>query len=275
MIYLSSSMLWDDPMADVLRSAAELGYQGVEVWAEQWRQQEPHVNDAADVRRIAAELGLGLSVHASSWDLNMCALNAGIRAQSRVELAGSLNLAHELGATVLVVHPGRVTISAEDLPRHWEWLIDAVAWLDRHAGGTGVTVAIEQMERIPREFVVTPEDMQRLHAGVGSPTLGTTFDLAHVPAELDVLTYWRNLPNVVHLHLSDALDNRLHLPLGEGNRGLPEALRVIWPEFHGAITIEGYERRGQRGLATRNKRVYDEWLAARALPATAGTPAVA
>lgn len=255
-VYLSSSLLWDEPMVEVFRVAAELGYGGVEVWAEQWRQGD---NDPAEVNRVRAELGLGCSVHASSWDLNLCALNSGIRAQSRAELAASIDLAATLGAPIVVVHPGRVSISSVDLPRHWAWLIEGIAELGAHAARAGITLGIESMERIRREFIVTPADLWRLHAGIAADNVGTTFDLAHVPPEFSVLDFWREMPKVVHVHLSDASGERLHLPLGSGDRGVRAALEVIWAEFEGAIAIEGYERHGRRGLATENKRVYDAW----------------
>ncbi|HLE78046.1 MAG TPA: hypothetical protein VJA65_06525, partial [bacterium] len=66
-VLLSAPLLWAHPTTEILDVAHDLGYDGVELWAYQLLREES--DPAALAARIRA-LGLAVTVHALSWDLN-------------------------------------------------------------------------------------------------------------------------------------------------------------------------------------------------------------
>ncbi|MBO8141603.1 MAG: sugar phosphate isomerase/epimerase [Firmicutes bacterium] len=253
-VALSSTQLWHFRLADVLRMAADLGYNGVEVWAEHvWQR----ADDPEAVRRLAESLGLSLTVHAASWDLNLAAINRGIREQSCREVERSMDLAAQLGAGLVTVHPGRASFTMENIDQHWAWLVESLRRLAAVAAERGVRLAVENMEPIRKEFINWPTDVNRLLDEVGDPRVGCTYDIAHVALERSAVECFQQLDRVVLVHLSDADGTALHRPLGRGTIDLPAIVRFLRNHYDGWIVLEGYWAKPNDWLAWWNKAVFD------------------
>lgn len=83
MLYVSSTLMWAYPVEAAILIARQYGFRGMEVWAEHvWF----HQSEARELRDAAKRAGLKLTLHAASWDLNLCSLNRGIRQQSIREI---------------------------------------------------------------------------------------------------------------------------------------------------------------------------------------------
>lgn len=234
-MYLSSTLCWSDEVDEVIRLANQLGFAGVEVWAEQvWQ----HGTDESVIVKASARYKQKLTLHAASWDLNLCALNKQVRQQSIHEIEQSIGLASRIGALNVTVHPGRQTLSGlSDL--HWKWLVESFSFLAERAEQLGVTLSIELMEHIPKEFITTPDTINHLLSEL-SPLVMTTFDIAHVPLNEDILDYFKRINRVSKIHCSDSVAGRYHVPLGKGN--LP--LHLIWPVLETAdvpVVLEGFD----------------------------------
>src|SRR5690625_19131 len=172
MVYCSSPQLWAYRIPDVLRAAADMGYTGVEVWVQQaWlRDDSPQA-----IRAVAEETGMALTAHAVSWDVNITALHEPIRRQGLAEVRHSIAFAAECGADVITVHPGRLNASKADLPLHWELQVAAFQELGQVAAEHGIRIGIELMEPIPKEFIIHPDDVNRLVRDVNLDHVGVTF----------------------------------------------------------------------------------------------------
>lgn len=108
MLYVSSTLMWAYPVEAAILIARQYGFAGMEVWAEHvWF----HQSHPREIQQAARRVGMKLTLHAASWDLNLCSLNSGIRKQSVEEIKRSLALAGEIGAKSVTIHPGRVTLT--------------------------------------------------------------------------------------------------------------------------------------------------------------------
>jgi sugar phosphate isomerase/epimerase len=122
----------------------------------------------------------------------------------------------------------------------WTYLTDGVAGLCRRAAALGVRVAFEPE---PGMFVESLEQWARLRAAVGSPELGLTLDVGHVPCTEPITpaeairTHGTELLNV---HLDDVRGGvHDHLQIGEGEidwRATLAALRSA--RFEGVASVE-------------------------------------
>jgi len=256
-IFLSSPLLFAYPMEEVFKIAQGLGYEGVEVWHFQLLKSE---EDPAKLRKLARELGLSLSVHALSWDLNFTSKLERVRKASLEMLEESIALAEALGANPVVFHPGRITIPGDSAEDYWELLASGVHRLCEFGHPKGIDLALEIMEHIPKEFFINPEDSKRILEAVSMPNLGITFDAAHVPLEKDPLAFLKEVEGVRQIHISDLTPEKRHIALGTGVRDFQSLVKYIQENLQVDIAIEGMEYKNDTWLASHNKREMDRML---------------
>jgi len=257
-ICLSSPLLFAYPMAEVFKIAQSLGYEGVEVWHFQLLKSE---DDPAELRKLARELGLTLSVHALSWDLNFTSKLEMVREASLGMLEESIALAEALEANPVVFHPGRITIPGDSAEDYWELLVSGVRRLCEFGRSKGIDLALEIMEHIPKEFFINAEDSKRILEEVSMPNLGITFDAAHVPLDQDPLAFLKEVEGVRHIHISDLTPGKRHIALGTGVRDFQPLVEYIQDKLRVDVAIEGMEYKKDTWLASHNKRVMDRMLA--------------
>jgi sugar phosphate isomerase/epimerase len=257
-VYASSVLLYAYRLEESFKIARDLGYDGVEVWHYHLRQTG---ESPAALGRLARQLDLSLSVHALSWDLNFTSMLPESREASLRLLETSIDVGAELEAGPVVVHPGRITAPGDTAEAYWPLLVEGVARLARHAAGRGLTVSLELMEHIPREFFILPKDTERLIQEVNAPNLSITFDAAHVPWQEEPLAYLKRMSGVRHVHLSDANERQFHLALGQGKRDFKPLIAYLRDQLDVPVAIEGrieFER--STGLAAQNKAMFDNLL---------------
>ena len=258
-VLLSAPVMWAHPPEEIIAVAHDLGYDGVELW-------DYHLvemgSDPAAVAARAREQGMALTLHAMSWDLNPTSRLDAVRAASLEALHHSIAVAARLGAGLVVMHPGRVTMPYDDAERYWAVLVAGVRELAAHAAQRGLRLGVEHMEPRQGEYVVTADEANRLVHAVDRDNVGTTLDVAHIPWGTDEAAFIAALERVVHVHLSDADEARLHLPLGEGSRNLVRALGALG-RYDGGIAVEGHSMGSGVELARWNKAQFEElWRAA-------------
>ncbi len=217
---------------DAFRLAAEAGFDGVEVMVTSDRD----THDPGAIRALSERFGMPvLSIHAPV--LVLTAFVYGL--DPRVKLERSIQLAKQVGATTVVVHP----------PFRWQVLAArrfeaSVRELEaRH----GVTVAVENM------FPVTVRGRDReAYAPSWNPgelaVDALTLDFSHAAlagvSALDLAQQWGN--RLRHVHLCDGSstepNDRVfdeHLLPGRGAQPVAEVLRLLAERaFDGAIVAE-------------------------------------
>jgi len=235
-LYMASSLAWGYPADESIRIAKAHGLDGVEIWAEHVFY---HQTEAEKIAEAAKELGIELTLHASSWDLNICSMNQGILKQSVREIESSIDLACKLGAKDVTLHPGRLTAGVFDAKQHEARLVDSLSMLDAYAWKRGITLSIELMEPVAKEFITKPEAMNRVLAQLPGRVC-TTFDIAHVPLDRSPLRDLYQLKQTSKIHLSDSSVHTYHLPLGQGEIHLEPVLKHL-ELLELPVVLEGYE----------------------------------
>ncbi len=236
----ATRLVWKPGVLGALDVIAKHGFGASEVWAQHlW---ESQVGPEA-VAKHAQELGLTLSLHAPSYDLNSLSSNIEIRGLSRRQVLASLETAARMGASIVVVHPGHVSSSTDDVEEYWLRLQEFLEELHIAATQHGVRVAIEAMEKKKLQFVTNLAALQRLGAMLGkySGQIGIALDIAHAHGQGDssVLNYIAQTPQLVHAHLSDSSNSKTHALLGDGEMDLKKIIPALLTKFNGLIAIEG------------------------------------
>jgi sugar phosphate isomerase/epimerase len=212
-IAMSSVCLWGTELSEVIHFAGSTGFDGLEVWIEQLGPRP----DAALVRRLAEDHGLSLFAHAASWDLNPCSHNKALRNTSLNETKRSIDLACGLEAKNITVHPGRMGSPVFDKAFYLGLMTESLVEICRHASEAGMTVSLELMEKIRREFVTTPEVMNKLLNAVSPLTCAVTLDSAHLDSAEMFLEYFSALPLTDKIHLSNRQGDTYHTPVFSGD----------------------------------------------------------
>lgn len=235
-LYASSTLMWGKGIREIGQLANEFKLDGIELWAEQaWF---CHMS-TREIVQVSRHYGLGVTVHAASWDLNICSLNERTRRKSLEEIYRSIDFAAAIQATDVTIHPGRRTLSNEWTRWHEEVLNQSLDQLEEVANDYGITLSIELMEEINKEFITTADALNRL-IDHRSEAIQTTFDAAHISLDKDVHQVFTRLHRVNKIHLSDSTATQYHVPLGEGEIELKRFLEQIMKKDFITV-LEGYD----------------------------------
>jgi sugar phosphate isomerase/epimerase len=234
---ISTTVLREHRLSFALEKIALAGYGSAEIWP--W-QLEKFPEPIHELRALLVKLELTLSLHAFTGELNPLALDAYESRQARRRIAASFQLAAELGAILVVVHPGQRDGESDPEEHAWERLTDWVHELDELARLYNLSVGVELMERKHREFFMLPADAKRLISR-GYQNIGITADLAHLYTHGSPLNLLGQLRTdwISHVHLSDSAPQSIHLPLGTGQMNIGELLHALEDDYDGLVSIEG------------------------------------
>ncbi len=233
----SSWFFQEYSVVEALEHIRDAGFSVAEIWMEHlWNSGE----SPEHIAEYARKSGLELTLHSASYDVNITSTNTGIRKESLRQVEQSIVTAKRLGVQTVVVHPGRLTSSKEDVDSCWPRLEEAFSLIDRWACRENVMVGIEAMEKRPKEIYMLPEHIERM-MGMGLSKLGVTLDIAHTFTHGKPVEYIQQLRKdwIVHAHLSDGSRKVTHLPLGQGEIDLPAALQALQQLYNGRVVIEG------------------------------------
>jgi sugar phosphate isomerase/epimerase len=238
----ATRLLWQAGVLGALEHIQQAGFSAAEIWASHLSETQVA---AKEVKTHAEGLGLRLSLHAPSYDLNPLSSNPEVRSLSRRLVLDSLEVAAQLGAKTVVVHPGALSSSTDNPEDYWGRLEEYAVQLDAKAAHLGLMVAIEAMEKKKLQFVTSIPSLERLAAlleAVGANHVGLCLDVAHAGTIGDPLDFLVRVPRVVHAHLSDTSEEKTHALLGEGRLDLPKLIPVLLEKLEntdGLIAIEG------------------------------------
>lgn len=233
---LSTASVYPEGAAAAFEMAAELGYDGVEVmvWA------DPISQSAGALRALADHHGLDIvSIHAPTLLLTQRVLSA----DPWGKIDGSIELAQQVGAPTVVLHP----------PFRWQQayargFADGVAEREHESG---ITLAVENM--FPWAARGRQVQAYLPHWDpVPQPYDHVTIDLSHTAtARSDAMQMVLDLGDrLSHIHLADGMLTTLkddHLVPGRGTQPCAEVLQHLTTSgFSGAVVLEvGTRRRPQ------------------------------
>jgi D-psicose/D-tagatose/L-ribulose 3-epimerase len=221
----------DDALVDRM---ASLGCDHFEIGGESMM--DPGAIDTIALRRRLSDAGMSASVCGIfTPQLDLSSLEAGIRRAGLDYLGRCVDVAHAIGASVVVgafcgVGGTHVPSEAERtarVGRAAETLHEAGA----HAADAGVRLGIEALNRYENNLINTIAQSERIVDLAGHPNVGFHLDLFHANIEESDLGAAIRLagPRLVHCHAVDT------------NRAAPGSAHMPWPGIVGALRDIGYE----------------------------------
>jgi len=249
---ISSLLFVNQTIDEAVRTSAELGASWFEIifdiphFPPEWDQRE-----LKHIREILESYGLGVSVHASFWDVNPISHLRELREISLRRVKTSIDVCSELGGKITVVHFGRCSIPEvralrERAKKNFSEFFRECAYYARERG---VRVALENPGRDPRSYPGTFEEIESVIRE--NEGMGMTFDIGHANLFFrrrgeratgrriaDQIRKMRDI--IIHFHLHDNLGrNDDHLPPGKGKIAFKPVLRSIREiGYSGAVILE-------------------------------------
>lgn len=223
---------------EALQKISETGFSAAEVWMEHILKTD---EDPVDIADYAHSLEMTLTLHSTSYDINLTSINEGIRKESLRQAELAVEIADKLKAEVLVIHPGRLSASRCSLETYWMDLEDAFKKINGWAERADLKVGIEAMEKKTNEVYILPDHVKRMLSR-GWSNIGLTLDIAHTYTVMRPEDYIKQIDPewIFHVHLSDGDENHTHLPLGKGKIDIDSALESLKEVYDGIVAIEGY-----------------------------------
>jgi sugar phosphate isomerase/epimerase len=185
------------PIEPALEKVAAAGYAGLDISAT-WRD---HLDPALFPRearetfkRESERLGLHIEACVTHLPLVQAVWNS-----QPINLPGAVDLASELGAKVVTVHPG----GAEDVDAAWRTAVDALREACAYAERQGIVIATDAVWL--GTILDSPEKVVQLIEDVDSPILKHNFDPCYLNVcgidPVDALPILA--PHIAHVHVKD------------------------------------------------------------------------
>jgi sugar phosphate isomerase/epimerase len=255
-IATSSHILSLYPIHEAIDILGKVGYDAIEIWAEELDIQMKHKRTSLGKVRSALKRNRMVGViHAPLYDphskgkekYNLCSKDEAVRERSIKAHLHALDIAKKFGFHVMTVHPGHTDREGERANgRYWELQIDAFKRIAGHARKCGVRIGIEPMESRPREFITEPRHIDRILRAVKLANLGVTFDLVHTythgeraPIEFIDRMHKRH---IFHVHISGHDRKKTHVPFFMTrihHHYFDRVMAAVIKDYKGIISIEG------------------------------------
>jgi len=216
---------------DRLPRIREQGFDGIEIPLF-----DPAGFPAAEIRQGLAAQGLECTVCSIIPEgRSLVSEDAGVRKRTRQHLRDTIQAAADVGAQLVDgplycpvgYLPGRRRTRDE-----WLWAVEGYQSVAEALEASGVTLAIEPLNRFETYFLNTAADAAALCDEVGHPRVGVAFDTFHANIEE------KSLPDACRLvagHLK-------HVQVSENDRGTPGSGHTDWTGVLRALREIGYDR---------------------------------
>lgn len=219
-----------------IERVARCGYDAIELIG------EPTQYDPAEVRRLCAKAGIGVSSICSIFtgpERDLVSPDAAMRARAVQYCKDVADLAAGVGAPVFIVAPSPVgkMAPAADPKQEWRWAIESIREAADYAQAKSVKICIEAWNRYETYFVNRIDQALALMRDVDRANVGVMGDTFHMNIEDESIpdTIRRAGRDLLHIHFADsnrAAPGRGHIDFAP----ILRALREI--DYQGHVTFE-------------------------------------
>ena len=229
---------------EYLDNMVRCGIQSLEMWcgAPHYILDPYHVSDISPLRRMASERGLkfvSLTTTSMQWQHQF-----GAPGKERQKLAvdyykNGVRVAAELGCPVMSINSGWGywdESKSEGMKRS----MDAITQVADFAQQQGVTLAMETLQPIESNLVVSLEDAKRYLEQIHHPAVKVMIDLVAIGVAGETVEQWFEAfgENMVHCHLADGAPSG-HRAFGEGEYPLAKVLQAFERyDYKGSFNME-------------------------------------
>jgi D-psicose/D-tagatose/L-ribulose 3-epimerase len=227
-------LLWTDHMHDgmlpVLKKLKEMGYDAVEVPIFQ-----PDVALCREWSKRLDDLGLertGITIRTA--DGNPISPDAANRAAGVDAIKRTLDCCQALGAPVLCgpIHSALGQFSGRGPTQdEWKWAVESLRRMAEHAASTGVTLAVEYLNRFETYFLNCAADTVRFIKDVNHPNCRMMYDTFHSNIEE------KNIREAIRA----AMPYTVLVHVSENDRSTPGQGNVRWQDTFDGLREAGYD----------------------------------
>ena len=185
---------------------------------------------------ILESYSLKYSIHAPFMDVNIASLQDQSRLNSIAQIKSSIDLANEINAEAVVVHPGLISFLANKYFKNevYEFANESIKEIGDYAKDLGVLATIENMPNFESMIYQNIVDLNQL---LVENEMHMTLDIGHANhvgyAPEDMI-----FDSIKHVHVHDNLgDDDSHLPLGEGSIDLKYIINTLESKNYDGIYI--------------------------------------
>lgn len=186
---------------------------------------------------LLASFDLEYTIHAPFMDVNIAALGSKSRTNSISQIKDSIDLANEIDAKAVVVHPGLIPFLAKEMPEKIYDVANAsIKEIGEYSKNLGVNATIENM---PAFESMIYQDMTRLDEVLRENDMAMTLDIGHAHHS-GIAPDAMYFDSIKHIHIHDNMgDDDTHLALGEGNIQLKRIIDMFEDKnYDGIYMIE-------------------------------------
>lgn len=179
---------------------------------------------------------LKYSIHAPFMDVNIASLQEQTRLNSIAQIKNSIDLANEINAEAVVVHPGVTSFLPNKYFKKevYEFANESIKKIGDYAKDLGVMVTIENMPNFESMIYQNIVDLNQL---LVENDMYMTLDIGHanhVGYAPDEMIF----DSIKHVHAHDNFgDDDSHLPLGEGSIDLKYIINTLESKNYDGIYI--------------------------------------
>ncbi|AMD18347.1 sugar phosphate isomerase [Methanobrevibacter sp. YE315] len=185
---------------------------------------------------LLESFNLKYSIHAPFMDVNIAALQDKSRLNSIRQIKDSIDLANEINAEAVVVHPGLATFLANKyfLDKVYELSNESIKELGEYGKDLGVLTTIENMPTFDGMIYQNIEDLDEL---LTSLDMAMTLDIGHAN-HAGYSAEGMIFDSIKHIHIHDNYgDDDAHLALGEGSIDLNHIVDTLENKNYDGIYI--------------------------------------
>ena len=266
-----NEMFQDVPLREIFRTAAEIGYDGVEIApftvAPSVNQVSPDARKA--IRDDAAEFGLEITgLHwllLSPEGLYLNHPDDGIRYCTRLYLCDLIKFCGDIGGRVMVAGSPKQRDVLPDQTWEATWERTRQAYMDcmPAAEENGVTICLEPLDSAQTNFINTPAEAARMVQEIDHPNFRMIIDVrATLCQGLDVTTaIHEHKDHMAYFHFNDASGNGP----GFGNTDFApilQALRDTGYKGYGSVEVFDYSHGAEHIARKSLETLKAAWAAA-------------
>ena len=252
----ASLFLWEYSVYDIVEILLEAGIKSIEFWAETpdfWKDRFDELALAA-LEETISMMPEGCTLHAPVLDLNPSSINDNVHEATIKETLWSLDLAKNIGARVVTIHPGKRTVHRAPTDEDREKFLKYLLVSTKKADSMGIQLSLENSMPGVQSMCSRPDEMKSVLTKF--PGLFFTFDVVHafIQSPQIAMGFINELSDkMINVHVGSLHNGKPHYP-SHTQKNMGAVLRALKDSgYDGDLTIEIDDQRYSRPLSREDK----------------------
>ena len=252
----ASLFLWEYTVYDIVEILLEAGIKGIEFWAETpdfWKDRHDAIVLATLMETISM-MPEGCTLHAPVLDLNPASINDNVHEVTIRETLWSLDLAKNIGARVVTIHPGRRTVHRAPTDDDWGKFLKYLKVCKEKADRLSIRLSLENSMPGVQSMCSKPDEIKSVLEKF--PGLFFTFDVVHAfiqSPEIAISFIDELSDSIINVHVGSLHNGKPHYP-SHRQKNMGAVLRALRDSgYDGDMTIEIDDQRYSRPLSREDK----------------------